>query len=410
MADKKLIFTWSNLEIGGIECWLIQQLKRAKELGYDIIWIVNGQGNEFTGWREFIKNNVEKIYIWKFNNKIIAKSNEVLALSFGFSDYGYLLRQKHLSKCHEFRVLYLLPHFKDWLYYPEEIVPSLFVNYAKNKIKKVYCNADNLNQLLFFGKKHAEELHSRYGIPIQNVNEKLVREIIINKEFNIEKAKQRAARKQFTIITCGRFDFPHKAYILGLISAYKILKKEFNNIKLIIIGYGLGQSEVENKISEIDEEFRKDIILPGAVSPDDLVEYFDNSHVNISVAGAVKAGAITGLVSIPARHYSETCEVYGFLPKSKQYTLSDTPGEDVKKYIRYLINIDDDKYIDLCKKSFLTYRDQDDFVDNDWLFNQKPRNDLLKEREISKICLLFFIYQEIVNLPGRFIRLLHRLF
>ena len=61
MSNKKIIFIWSNLEIGGIECWLIKQLKKAKELGYDIIWIVNGQGNEFVGWRDFIKNNINNI-------------------------------------------------------------------------------------------------------------------------------------------------------------------------------------------------------------------------------------------------------------------------------------------------------------------------------------------------------------
>ena len=410
MSNKKIIFIWSNLEIGGIECWLIKQLKKAKELGYDIIWIVNGQGNEFVGWRDFIKNNINKIYVWRFNAKFLYKTDDVLALSFGFSDYGYLLRQKSISICRSFKVFYLLPHFKDWLYYPEEIIPRPFVNYAKSKIRKVYYEADNLNQLLFFGKKHAKELYDRYGIAISDVNKKLVHEIESNSEFDIEKAKCRAARKCFTIITCGRFDFPHKAYILGLISAYEILKKEFKDIRLIIVGYGLGQSKIENKISNMDEECKKDIILTGAVSPDVLIKYFDESHVNISVAGAVKAGAITGLVSIPARHYSETCEVYGFLPESKQYTLSDVPGEDVKKYIRYLINVDEYKYIDLCKKSFLSYREEGEFVNDNWLFNITQGNNPIKEKEISKICFLFFIYQAIATLPGRLVRFFKRLF
>ena len=409
MTNKKLIFIWSNLEIGGIECWLIEQLKLAKSLGYDIIWIVNGQGREFAGWREFIKNNIEKVYIWNFNNKILIESCDVLALSFAFSDYGYLLKQKSLTLCHDFRVLYLLPHFKDCLYYPEENLPKIFVNYAKNKIKKVYYEADCLNQLFFFGEKHAKELYNRYGIVISKINEKLVRGNVLNMEFNEEKAKRRASRNKFTIITCGRFDFPHKSYILGLISAYEILKKEYNDIRLIIIGYGDGQVQIENKISRMEEKYRKDVMLTGAVSPDLLVKYFDMAHINISVAGAVKAGAITGLVSVPARHYSEICEVYGFLPESRKYTLSDVPGEDVKKCIRYVMNISEGEYIDLCRKSFFTYYEKNKFADNNWLFNIKQKSDPLKEREISRICLLFFIYHEIINFPGRLLRFFKRL-
>ena len=410
MSNKKLIFIWSNLEIGGIECWLIKQLKKAKDLGYDIIWIVNGSGREFTGWRGFIKNKVDKISIFNFNSRTLDESDEVLALCFGFTDYGYLLKQKRNTVCHEFKVFYLLPHFNDWLNYPDEIIPKIFTRYAKNKIYNVYRDADGLNQLLFFDKRHAEELYKRYGLIIPEINKKLVRISEENQEFDVEKARQRAMRNQFTIITCGRFDFPHKAYILGLISAYEVLKKEFKNIKLIIVGYGTGQYQVENKISKMKEEFQRDIILTGAVSPEMLVKYFDQSHVNISVAGAIRAGAVTGLVSIPARHYSEKCEVYGFLPKSKQYTLSDVPGEDVKKYIKYLINISNNEYIELCKKSFFAYHENNDPINDNWLFNIKQKSNSVKERGISKICLLFFVYQEVVNLPGRFARLLKRLF
>ena len=396
---KKLLFVYPNLQIGGIECWLMKQITNAVKNGYQVLWISNGYGRVFSGWSDFAANNIKKTNVFNIL-KELKKDDEIIGLCFRFVDYGYLLDLRKRLKGKSFNLFYCVPHFKDPVYFPEEFgfLSKLFIKYYKY----VYETCDRLGNLLFFSSAHIESVQKRYGIVIKDRELKLIPvsgNLSSHGNFDVEMAQKRAVRNNFTIITCGRFDFPHKGYMIGLIRIFAELKEKYKDIKLIIIGYGPGKKQLETEVGKLNDETKRDIIFTGGVDPDRLIEYFNKSHLNISVAGAVRAGAITGLVSIPARHYCYDCEVYGYLPDSIGYTTSEQPGIGAKEVIENVIKMSDADYINLCKKSFFSFWSKES--DDKFIFCKVNNYDSQSERKIISICRKVFLYQELNLFPKR---------
>ena len=110
----------------------------------------------------------------------------------------------------------------------------------------------------------------------------------------------------------------------------------------------------------------------GFIKPDDLAYYFDRAHINISVAGGMTEGAKNGVISIPTRHYSYACEVYGFLPESIERNLSDEPGQSVVPFIESVINMSNQDYVKYAKLSYdaVISRIDNISIDPDYIFKQ----------------------------------------
>lgn len=189
-----------------------------------------------------------------------------------------------------------------------------------------------------------------------------------------------------------------------MIKSYAELKQKYPDIRLHLIGYGEGEKQILQLLQKYPPNIKNHVKLLGAVEEKELKNYFDLAHVNISVAGGVFAGAVTGLVSIPARHYCYDCEVYGYLPESKNMTLNDLHGEDVKKYIEDLITMPKERYISLCRKSFETYQISDEekeLYDEDRLYLLKNKNPQYYKKFIRKYCLFEIFYHFLIKIHKR---------
>lgn len=399
MSEKatKFVFINSALQLGGIENWIIKQIRVAVKHGIEVIWLQNGEGEVFDGWKDLVKKNVTVVKFDRktrmsvsFDKTLFSKEDRITAVSFGLVDYYHLLLFRQALPEAEVKCFYMIPHFQNARYYPEDEFSDNRIENVIIKLftKQLYCFCDQNKALLYFSKRHADGIENRYGLTLNRVQDRVNKNIELNNEFDYELAESRSKRSPFTIITCGRFEFPHKGYILGLIDLFADLKKDYPNMRLIIIGYGAGETVLKNKVGSLPETIQKDIIFTGAVAPEKLHEYFDQAHVNISVAGGVAAGAKTGLVSIPARHYSYTCEVYGYLPGSKGCTLMDKPGEDARKYIIDLVEMDMEQYQKLCYDSFCTYAITDaNLLDECWLYSIK--NEKIYDKKFVRKYVLF---------------------
>lgn len=371
--NTTLLFLYPNMLVGGIENWLMSWIRIAVKNNIKIIWLQNGEGKIFLEWREFILENVK---IYKYDSLISSnklslqfeKNEEVIALSFGAIDYVSLLSFKLFFSEIRINCFYVIPHFTMPYYYPEMYFKGVKKYVMKREIAKIFERWDKNNRILFFSQAHIDTMEKKYGFKIKNPKKKILKSYTKNIGFDEELAKKRSKREEFKIITCGRFEFPHKGYMLGLIKEYNNLKNQYPYLKLEIIGYGSGEPLIKEELSKCSPEAQKDITLVGIVAPDKLSFYFNEAHVNISVAGAVIEGAKSGLVSIPARHYCEHCEVYGYLPQSKELILSEKPGENVRKYIEDLIEMSPENYIRLCKNSYNTYVDEHENNNEKWLF------------------------------------------
>ena len=202
--------------------------------------------------------------------------------------------------------------------------------------------------------KHLDFYEKNYGITIENKEEKILQKINLIKDFDEEFFKNKASERKnnFTIVTCARFDFPHKGYMLGLLDDYKELKEKYSQLKLVIIGYGSGEKRIKEKLEAMTEAQRQDVELVGAVSPFDLSKYFEKGHLNVGLAGALFDGAICALPSVCVRHYSEECQTYGHISDMTGTYLRSDEGEAIKPYIERLINMSDEEYISITKRDF----------------------------------------------------------
>lgn len=413
--NMKFVFINSSLLIGGIETWIVNQIRIAQRKGIEVIWLQNGPGEVFDGWRDLIDRAVKIIRFTRksrtnveFDTSCFSDKDKITAVCFGLVDYyNLMLFRKKLKYINEIQCFYAVPHFQNARYYPEEIFSekSMKRKIIKRLSGRLYSQCDRMNGLLFFSPKHIEQVQKKYGIIIEDKTSRMLPKIARNQyEFDKELAEKRSERSPFTIITCGRFEFPHKGYILGLIKSYAELKQKYPDIRLHLIGYGEGEKQILQLLQKYPPNIKNHVKLLGAVEEKELKNYFDLAHVNISVAGGVFAGAVTGLVSIPARHYCYDCEVYGYLPESKNMTLNDLHGEDVKKYIEDLITMPKERYISLCRKSFETYQISDEekeLYDEDRLYLLKNKNPQYYKKFIRKYCLFEIFYHFLIKIHKR---------
>lgn len=359
---RSFIFIKYGMEIGGIETFLFKFIKWLNKKNIRVIFIMLAGtkiADKFK--KEFLNKNIEiyevDIYSkdWNKKLKISGEKNETF-LAYAFNLYQFALLQKIILENNLVAdIFFWVPHFAEYLFLEKEFFfPFKFI--MKKYFGKILQKMEFNNNIIYVNHLHGEALRKNYNIKIENLEEKLV-EVIPNKiyPFDYTKIREKSKRKKFNIITVTRFVFPHKIYLLGLIESYGILKQKYPNLTLTIIGYGRDEEYVKKEISKLNEKAQEDINLIGKVEYEELREYFEKAHLNIGVAGTICDGASLGVISIPVRHYNRKCEGYGYLPKSKNYIISDKEGIPIEYYIEELIKMDENKFIKLCEESYNTF-------------------------------------------------------
>lgn len=395
---KTLVINYQSTHIGGIEKHLLDLVKYLINNNDRVIWMYDTSKDVDDSMAsimldkrvEIVDTKVNK-FNWFRHNPISFNNDEhIVIISFSPADYARAESIRRQNKEIDISHFYLMPHFTGEILFLERYFKGWLNNYVKKKLSLILERLDQKNAIKFFSSKHAEVLSTNYGINIFDKEEKLVKIVFHNDEFDYQNAYRLANSKEFRIITVSRFEFPHKGYILGLIDSYEKLKNEYPNLKLTIVGYGQDVDIVIEKIQSLDPKIQKDIELIGELSPYDLKQYFKNTNLNISVAGSVRAGAIVGTLSVPARHYSYECEVYGYLPESASKTLSVEKGIPVEKVIVEVMNMTADEYVRYSKAAYDCYT-YGEAVDPLYLFNNKNNaNSIMSNKDIIFMKLVLY--------------------
>lgn len=362
---KTFLFIYKNMQIGGIETYLIRLIRKLKELKHRIIWLTPKDRIIDDGFKQdLLDGQVEVVDIhinglnWIRHKEIaFAPNEEVIALAFDPVDF---LRLETLKKSYsQVRIdnFYWVPHFAGKAYFLEEFLPNPLRLVCKKLMKSIIQEMENNNNIFYNSRSHMEAYKRKYKLTVKDERGKLFDGTTFDvPPYDEELVKRRSLRQyEFNIISVGRFEFPHKAYFIGLIREYGNLKKKYKTLKLTIVGYGIHEQQIRDEINRLYEEAKNDVCLVGKVPFDDLQKFYRNSHLNIGVAGTIPIGALTGLISIPVRHYSETCEGYGFLPEAKDFTTSDKPGEPIAALIEKVINMSGEDYLHLSRKAYESY-------------------------------------------------------
>lgn len=340
VVKKLFVFKYSDMRLGGIQNILYNHVKYCLKRNIQVMWIIPHKTDIHNGFKDVINENdiiiCNEKQVKRILPSLIDENTRVLSYSFGLKDFLYM--SKALSYYHtcECRNYFVISNFQGPNIFLEENVKGRERIAAFDLMKKFYSELGCSGQLLFCASKQADALQEHYRIKLCQV-----RIIALTKEENFQ-LNEEVLKRRFesrNILTVSRFDFPHKAYVLGLIDAFSEVQKQITDSELTIIGYGSGDVEVKKKISLLDVSVQDKITVIPGVSPTELESYFNNAMAFIGVAGALGNAASCGLVSLVARHFCPECEVYGYYSQNSDKVISDEPGEYVVPYIKKLLDM-----------------------------------------------------------------------
>lgn len=385
-----IIFNYPGMKnVGGIEKYIANMSTYLITHNYRVIWFHEKNTKIAESFRKImLDNRIEKIDVeergihWFKHPKVNFDTDESpIILSFTPLDMGRAIYLANQNKKNKMRIYYIVPDTTGSAYFIERYFHGKTYKKVHEKMRTMIQHWEDANAIYFFSKQQIYPLEENYKINIREQDEKVLPSVLEIQPLDLDKVKQRANRSPFTIITIGRFDFPHKGYMLGLIRSFGRLKKRHKNLKLQIIGFGPDKKKVIDEIKKLNVDTQKDIELIGEVAPSELYKYLDKASLNISVAGAVRDGGKLGVLSIPARNYCiDECEVYGFLPGAKEKLVSRSPGKLVDAYIERVISMSKEEYIQKSVESYLTYKEMN-HPDPLYLFKRDCNTDDIIDKE-----------------------------
>lgn len=374
---KTLVINFPALVTGGVENICFSLMRYSIDQGYRVIWLHGTPIRIADAFHDFVSAKVEMVPVWRsmtgrwvHGGINFVNGEEVTVLSFTPFDMDNALKLMEEFSEVNITPIYMVANTRGRYYFIEEYYFGGLRKLLFKFIRKLMENWVDMDAVRFCAEGQVTAFEQHYGLQIKDHKHVLFKEVTGPPELDEVLLKRKANREIFNMLSISRFDFPHKAYLLGLIRSYGHLKERYKNLRLHIIGYGPSKARVTAEIGKLSVEAQSDVILYGEVSKDAIPAMLDEMHLNISVAGSVGVAAECGVLSIPARNFCETeCEVYGFLPEARFLATSTEPGFPVEPFIEQVMNMSDNEYIQKCRDSYLAYKDVD--VDPEWIFKQQ---------------------------------------
>lgn len=367
LTNETLIVIYRSLLVGGIENYVASVIKNALTTNKRVIWICNTEKLYSPVYKEIVEDkkmeiitiNFSGINIYKLPKIDLSQQEKVKVMVFDIFRLFQAYKLKEKYKETKIDILYCVPHFTGSSIFPEQCFVNKTMNsFIQNKYSIIYNKLFKNGTLYFFSSKHYETIQQNYGINFSNPQNYLVPQLRVREMYDEEVFRKVFRSNSFTIISPGRFEFPHKGFLLGLIQVYGKLKPIYPKLRLLIIGDGQDKDKVEEAILKLPKESRSGIEIKNSMSFDELLKIMKTVNLNISVAGCASMGAKIGLITLPARHYNYDCEVYGFYPESRYLTTETKPGFPVEPYIERIINMSEDEYIHYSKLAYHSFDDE----------------------------------------------------
>lgn len=410
---RTLLFIQKDMEVGGIENYILRTVRQMKKRGNRVIWLFPKGGYIDESYKpDLLDGSVEVVRVefdradWIRNLDIaFGENEEVLALAFNLFNFSFLEMLKREYDRSRIDSFYWVPHFKERAVFIEELSPKIIRPIARKIVGRIVRRMERNANIIYVSESHLNAFVENYKYTVQHGHEKLLvgysREIAPF-DHDLAISRSRSRRDEFNIVTITRFVFPHKGYLIGLIKSFAKLKAKYGRLTLTIIGYGKDEDRVIAEIEKLSPETKSDVKLVGKVPYDNLKEFFDKAHLNIGVAGTIADGGSTGLISIPCRHYCEECEGYGYLPESRKFTASSHPGTPIEYFIEEVINMGDDEYLRLSRAAYDTYASSEQGSSLDSLLSKKNKDayKTLPKRDLTLIRLAYRLAKTVRRLKN----------
>lgn len=359
--NKILVINYPTMKMGGIEVNIFKWMEYYSKKDVRVVWYATSNAVEDADFVDILHLNVEIKNVKKtlaglrYEKLENDEGKDVVMLSFDPLWYLGAESLRRASGASSFIHYMVLPHFTGAAYYPEEnCVTSAAKKHAWMFMRRKYGEWDRQGCLRAFNEKQCAACAEHYAFTLREGSH-LIPYIARSPSQPISRIKQEAREraknrdKEFRILVCSRLDFPHKGYVLGMVDAFESIKPFYPNVTLVIAGDGPSRDALEKKVNALPVEMQSSVELLGTLGQKQLMEQFSRASVNPNLAGALVDGAISGVPSLPMRHYTDRAECYGFYEDTtKEDELNKGRGKDVRPYIERLINMPIDEYVDHC--------------------------------------------------------------
>lgn len=365
MTIDTFICSESTLIIGGAQTYIFRMMEYMEEKNKNIrkiifLWDV---GYIDKKWKDKIeKYNIEIYFFSPLNSLEVPKSFEGKEVEFKKNENVFsiaMLNENFINSC------FLENKFKHAniksFYY---ILHSDFLRLKLEHkfIKKVYellafegILSDRLIFMDQYVKGNAEKYFGK------KINAPVIRLGMNIPELDREIIENRIKNKDFTILSISRMAFPFKGYNLGLLEDYIKLKKEYENLKLIFIGYGEGVNVLKSKLSNQPEYIKNDVVFIGKVPYEQLNDYFKQANVFIGMGTTVLDAANTALVTITALAYQLENYAGGYFHDDVTnvgYIYNQNHKGIFYDYIKKVYNYDEKEYRTYSEQTYYSYKEE----------------------------------------------------
>ncbi len=356
---KTLVINYGHMGMGGIENYIIGAIRLALEQGTDVLWLCDSRPRLDDIYRQTLEDPRVRRCVcdtrghhWFCHGPLgLEPGCHAAVLSFTALDHIRALELKKENPHCRMDCLYLIPHFTGGLVYPEQRLPVL-KNCVHRKFKKLYSRWLDAGTVLFFDEKHIAALEKGYGLTVPPARRKRIPVVRAGYEFDGAAAAARYRREEFRILSAGRLEFPHKGFVIGMLRKFPELKKEYPQLTYYIVGDGPDAQQARDEIARMPEEAAQAVQMLGDLPFEELMAFYPQCNLNLSVAGCATYGGKVGVPTLPARHYTYECEVYGLLPESMDCTIETKPGQPVEPYIEKLLGMTEQEYLECSRKTY----------------------------------------------------------
>ena len=360
-----LVINYAVLGAGGIEVALVSLMRYYLREGHRVVWITTSRNRNDVVYKGLLEEPGLEVIIWEKWERLFGiprisfrEDEHVIMITCRAMQYIVGEELKRKAGVPDFRHFYAIAHYTGNEYYPDRYMKTaLGKRIAYRYWKKIAERMDANGCLKGFSVEHLEGYEPYYHMSVADKERKLMPGVITEPLcFDEENTSRREQEREdrFVIVTCARFEFPHKGYILGLVDSFCRLKKKYPQAMLQIIGGGEGEPVLQKKIAGIPEEIRRDIELIGIVSPDELERYYKNAHLIVGLAGAIMNGALSGIPSIVVRHSCSVCEAYGFYAEAWEKSLCEEEGEEITPLLEHCVTMSREEYLQRGRDGFQT--------------------------------------------------------
>jgi hypothetical protein len=309
---KTVVVFYNKLALGGTETLIIRLLKWYKKKSYRVILLTGEKIEDLTLLKDINEHIVDEYYVYDRREKnfktisgrrlFFSEAETVAVISFSIFHFlkcfrwlGNRWHRNLFSYC-----IYIVHPYCNYILSPR--VKNL------NKLFKPLVSFLIKRRLLIFMDKETHNTCYNFYRLMQNHKSEIIRlpmEIIKN---NTCKSKN----LELNILTISRFEFPFKAYILGLIDAFSRLVKENGDMQLTIIGYGDGEAIVKEKIMALVPDIQNKIELINQVPYSEIGDYIDRCDVYVGMGTTILDAANHNKICITAVSYQESDFSIGF--------------------------------------------------------------------------------------------------